>query len=65
MQDLKTGDPYLGLPCSLVQRGKWYILGFVSSGSGVREVFGYFSGNILCLHRIYFSGKSEAATEAS
>lgn len=65
MQDLKTGDHYLGLPCGCVQKGKWYILGFVSSGSGVREVFGYFSGNILCLRRIYFSGKLEEATEAS
>lgn len=63
MQGLKPGAHYLGLPW--VQKGKWYILGFVPSGSGVREVFGYFSGNILCLHGIYFSKNLEEATEAS
>lgn len=69
MQGLKTGDHSSGLPCSLIRKGKWRILGFVSSGGGVREVFGYFSSNILCHRRIYFSGMFEAGlwqqTEAS
>lgn len=59
-QALKTGDHSSGLPCSLVRKRKWRVLGFASSGRGVREVFGYFRSNILYRRRIYFSGMFEA-----